>query len=148
MVSPNAVAASGLRHPSLSPGPASPLSPISRREGSISSISTATSSDKIQIPDYWREDTQDCIDAGVLDDSSRSDIVRTLVTLLVAKFGPRPGRARCEELGRQLILKYPFMRDDLGTGYVSHALGFRKENIVLFFSVVFLFVLGTIVQVL
>lgn len=122
MVSPNAVA-SGLRHPSLSPGPASPLSPISRHEGSVSSIS-ATSSDIIHIPDYWREETQNCIDAGVLDDSSRSDIVHTLVTLLVAKFGTRPRRARCEELARQLILKYPFMRDDLGTGYVSHALGF------------------------
>ena len=101
---------------------------------------STTSSDKIHIPEYWRQDTQDCIDAGVLDDSSRSDIVRTLVTLLVAKFGPRPGRARCEELGRQLILKYPFMRDDLGTGYVSQPLSFtlgsstRKEDNIIVFS--------------
>ena len=35
-----------------------------------------------------------------------------------------PERARCEELGRQLTLKYPFIKDDFETGYVSHALGF------------------------
>ena len=55
-----------------------------------------------------------------MDDESRSDVVRTLVTLLVAKYGPKPGRTHCEDLGRQLILKYPFMKDDLGNGYVSH----------------------------
>ncbi len=84
------------RHPSLSPGPASPLSPP---EGSISSLSTTPSSrtNRIQIPDHWREETQDCIDEKVLDDGSRSDIVRTLATLLVAKHGPKPGRARCED---------------------------------------------------
>ena len=62
---------------------------------------------------------QHCIDEGILDDDSRSDITRTLVTLLVSKYGPKPGRVQCEELGRQLILKYPFMKDDLGNGYVS-----------------------------
>ena len=40
--------------------------------------------------------------------------MRTLVTLLVSKYGPKRGRVHCEELGRQLILKYPFMKDDLG----------------------------------
>lgn len=54
-----------------------------------------------------------------MDDESRSDVVRTLVTLIISKHGTKPGRMRLEELGRQLILKYPFMKDDLGTGYVS-----------------------------
>ena len=40
------------------------------------------------------------------------------MTLLVAKYGPKPVRSRCEELARQLILKYPFTKDDLGSGYV------------------------------
>ncbi len=111
---------SNTRHPSLSPGPASPLSPTARGEGDIiiSNLSTTPSSrtDRIQIPDHWREETQDCIDEKVLDDSSRSDIVRTLVTLLVAKHGPKPGRAWCEDLGRQLLLKYSLIKDDLGSG--------------------------------
>ena len=57
-----------------------------------------------------------CIEEGVLDDKSRSDICRTLVTLLVAKCGPKPGRNRSEELCRKLILKYPFMKDNIGNG--------------------------------
>lgn len=98
--------------PSPSPGPID--------DGSVSGFSTASHSARIiQIPNHWREETQECIDEGVMDDDSRSDIVRTLVTLLVAKYGPKPGRARCEELSRLLILKYPFMKDDLGNGYVS-----------------------------
>ena len=107
---------SRLMSPSLSPGPISP-----KDDGSVSSFSTATSHSArtIQIPDHWREETQDSIEEGVMDDDSRSDIVRTLVTLMVAKYGPKPGRARCEELSRLLILKYPFMKDDLGNGYVS-----------------------------
>ena len=41
------------------------------------------------------------------------------MTLLTAKYGPRPSRAQCEDLARQFILKYPFAKDDLGSGYVS-----------------------------
>ena len=103
-------------------GPLSPISPsrhTSRTEGSLySASSTRSRVEKINIPDYWRQETQDCLDDGVLDDNSRGDIVRTLVTLLVAKHGPKPGRSRCEELARQLILKYLFAKDDLGNGYV------------------------------
>ena len=62
----------------------------------------------------WREETQSCLDEGILNETSRGDIFRTLVTLLVGKYGPRPGRARCEDLARQLILKYPFVKEDLG----------------------------------
>ena len=105
--------------------PASPVSPslpsTSRHAGSISSISSTPSrSERVQIPDYWREETQSCLDEGILNETSRGDIFRTLVTLLVGKYGPKPGRARCEDLARQLILKYPFVKDDLGTGYVSN----------------------------
>ena len=91
--------------PSSGPGPTSPRSTI-RREGSIASVSSATSrfdSEKVHIPNYWREDTQTCIEEGVLDDESRSDICRTLVTLLVSKHGSRPGRVRCEEISAREI---------------------------------------------
>lgn len=96
--------------PSIELSPNSPFSPSLRKEGSVSSFSTTSQSDKLSI--------QICIDE-VLDDESRSDIVRSLVTLLVSKFGSKPGRSRCEELSHQLILKYPFMKDDIGNEYVS-----------------------------
>ena len=102
---------------STSPDPLSPMS-----SGSVSSFTSSVAtahSDKIVIPEHWREETENCINEGVLDDLSRSDIVRTLVTLLVAKHGHKPPKAKCEALARQLILKFPFMRDDLGNGYVS-----------------------------
>ena len=71
------------------------------------------------MPDLWQEDTQACIDAKVLSPESRSDISRTLVTLVTAKHGPHPGKAMFDEVARKLILKYPFMKDDMGSGYVS-----------------------------
>ena len=83
----------------------------------MSSATSRFDSEKVHIPNYWREDTQTCIE-GVLDDESRSDKCRTVVTLLVSKHGSRPGRIRCEEIAQQLILKYLFMKDDIGNGYV------------------------------
>lgn len=96
------------------------FSPTSCGPGSPSSVSTTPSRlDKVYIPDFRKDDTQHCIDEGVLNNASPSDIVRTLVTLLVSKYGSRPGRVQLEEVGRVLILKYPFMKDEIGNGYVS-----------------------------
>ena len=93
-------------------------------EESQSQLSSAPSGSSsrsagIPIPDHWREETEACIHDHALDGEARNDIVRTLVTLLVAKYGPRPGAARCQQMARALILKHPFMADDLGSGYVS-----------------------------
>ena len=49
----------------------------------------------------------------------RAEIVRVLVTSLFSRF-TKPTRAQSAALARKLILKYPFMKDDLGNGYVSH----------------------------
>jgi hypothetical protein len=62
---------------------------------------------------------QACIDAKVLSPESRSDISRTLVTLVTAKYGPDPAKTKFDDVARILILKYPFMKDDMGNGYVS-----------------------------
>ena len=50
-------------------------------------LSSSSSPSEISIPEYWRKDTQHFIDEGLLDDDSRSDITRILVTL-IAKYGP------------------------------------------------------------
>ena len=83
-------------------------------QGSICSVSiTLSRLENVQIPDYWRQETKDCLDDGVLDDESREDMTCILVTLLVAKYGAKPDRSNCEELVRRLILKYPFTKDAL-----------------------------------
>ena len=45
--------------------------------------------------------------------------MRTLVTLTIAKIGPKPTRNQCQQVARKLILQCPFMKDDIGDGYVS-----------------------------
>ena len=72
----------------------------------------------------------------IMDDKSRSDITRTLVTLLTTKYGPRTGKNHCQQAARQLILKYPFMKDDLGSGYVSIYIQY-----IYIFTYLFLFIL-------
>ena len=50
--------------------------------------------------------------------NARNDICRTLVTILTVHFGTFD-RLQVRDAGRKLIVKYPFMADDLGEGYVS-----------------------------
>ena len=85
--------------------------------GTLRSVST--SSDDVVIPSVWRADTQASINVKVLDTDIRNDISRTLTTLLTAKVGNYPSTQQIEQVSRSLILKYPFMKDDLGSGYVS-----------------------------
>ena len=40
------------------------------------------------------------------------------MTLLTAK-GPNQGKAKIKPVARKLILKYPFMKGDMGSGYAS-----------------------------
>ena len=86
---------------------------------STSASLRSSSSDSIEIPSHWRPETKACINRRQLTNESRLDIIRTLVTLTISKFGPEPTKHQLEEVARKLVLKYPFMKDDLGNGYVS-----------------------------
>ena len=86
--------------------------------GTLRSVSSS-SSDQVVIPSEWRDDTQASIDAKFLDTDVRNDISRTLTTLLTAKVGSHPRSQEIEQVARNLILKYPVMKDDLGSGYIS-----------------------------
>ena len=112
----------------VSPGSAPSISPqdsvSASGSGSLKGM-PSTSSELIIIPDTWRADTQTCIDAKLLAGDSRNvrnDIARTLATLLAAKVGNNPSTQQIEQVSRSLILKYPFMKDDLGSGYVSNCI--------------------------
>lgn len=84
---------------------------------SASSSSNSTISVCI-IPDHWRPEVEECIKGRCLTDSARSEIIRVLVTQLFAS-SRKPTRDDCNCHARKLILKYPFMKDDMGNGYVS-----------------------------
>ena len=71
------------------------------------------------LPDQWRPHVEDCIAMKKLDDSARNEIVRSTVQVLFTKY-KKPSRTSCDDFARKLILKYPFMKDDLGNGYVSY----------------------------
>lgn len=101
---------SATRHNSTSPAPSL-----------LSSLSSASKSG-IEIPTHWRPLTEKCLKKKDITNECRSDIVRTLVTLTIAKFGSKPNKQHCEQFARQLILQYPFLKDDIGSGYVSFLL--------------------------
>ena len=78
-------------------------------------------------PRGWRLSSQKVFDSKC---PSR-DSIRTVASQLFAK-SQRPTRSDCDQVSRQLILKYPFTKDDLGCGYVSflviiHALLFGNN---------------------
>lgn len=91
----------------------SPIPPSLPSTSSGSCVENTTN-----IPTHWRPEVEYCIEEKCLTESARSDIVRTLVSLLFMK-SKKPRKDQCEDLARKLILQYPFARDDLGNGYVS-----------------------------
>ena len=48
----------------------------------------------------------------------RSAFVRELIVHMTS-YGIRPPRNFCSAVARRIILKYPFLRDAVGSGYVS-----------------------------
>ena len=105
----------------------SPAPSVTRHDSSIilgsptssSSLFTMTSASlNDEIPDHWLPEVEQCIEDKQLTDSARNEMVRSLVNVLFSRFS-KPTRSKCEDLTRKLILKYPFVKDDLGNGYVS-----------------------------
>ena len=92
--------------------------PISASPSTCTVSSTPSKSGDIDIPDHWRPEIEQCVADQCLTESVRCDMVRTLVNQLFARSG-KPTREQCEHLARKLILKYPFLKDDMGNGYVS-----------------------------
>ena len=87
------------------------LSTISDTEASFSATT-------ILIPDHWRPEVEECLRKKILTPNARHEMVRTVVSQLFARH-TRPDRSDCEKVARQMILKYPFTKDDMGCGYVS-----------------------------
>ena len=95
----------------------SPSGSICTESSSIAS-SAAANTHTISIPDHWRPEVEDCLRKKCLTPNARQEIIRTVASQLFAK-SQKPNRNDCDQVARQLILKYPFTKDDLGCGYVS-----------------------------
>lgn len=100
--------------------PPPPSTPTSGSTISVSSSASTTPNSRrdIVIPDHWRPEVEACLKEKCLTSGARNEIVRSLVNQLFTR-ASKPTRVQCEELARKLILKYPFVKDDMGTGYVS-----------------------------
>ena len=68
----------------------------------------------------WKPHVNACIERKELTDGARIEIVQRLVDILFSK-SRKPARNDCVEMGRKLIMAYPWMKDDgrLGPSYVS-----------------------------
>lgn len=93
-------------------------SQISSLSTTGSSVSKSSRSCGFEIPEHWDPEVEECIRNQSLEESARCEIVRALVSLLFSRFA-KPTREQCGSLARKLILKHPFMKDDMGNGYVS-----------------------------
>ena len=105
--------------PSVTSVPESPVSVLSSADKGELSSPPSSDIESVKIPSKWRDDTLASITEKQLTPAARKEIVQTLVTLVISRFGSNPSTSQFETVARRLILKYPFMRDDIGTGYVS-----------------------------
>lgn len=102
--------------------PPSLSSPETSDDGSMRSIIIKVESGipaKFSILSAWRAQIMDSIATQQMSPSVRNAVVRDLVVHMYS-YGKRPLRKFCAFAARQLVLKYPCMRDACGTGYVSY----------------------------
>ena len=78
----------------------------------------SVSAQGFSIPSKWRPSIMDAIEDKQLTPDVRNEVVRDLVTHMYG-FMLKPNSSFCQYCAQRLILKYPFMRDSVGTGYVS-----------------------------
>ena len=83
-------------------------------------MSTASVPKEVEIPDKWEPDIQQYLDSKSINSKICHRMVRVLVERLFGRY-PKPSRDNCEELARNLVSKYPFLKDDYGNRYVSYA---------------------------
>ena len=106
-----------------SPPVSTPGSSSSTIGSVVSTIGSSVSSiSDIRVPEHWRPEVEQCIEEKFLTESARNKIVRTLVNVLFTKYR-KPPKDALESIARKLIIVHPFMKDDLGNGYVRVCMG-------------------------
>ena len=107
---------------SQAPSPApSHVSTVSFHSSAPSTSAAMLQSDfpvNFSIPNKWRPSIMFAIEEKILTPDVRNEIVRDLVTHMYG-FMEKPSPSFCKFVAQRLILRYKFMRDSIGTGYVS-----------------------------
>jgi hypothetical protein len=93
-----------------------------------------------RIPTMWRPQIMEVISKRSLPTPPvRSAMIRDLVVHMFS-FGKRPSRSFCKAVARQLISTYPFLKDSIGSGYVSlfvfyaYALTFNVFSLYIYYA--------------
>ena len=77
------------------------------------------------IPDFWGEDVDSVLKEKRVTPHVRKEIVKTLsCSLKVYCSNGRPTRAQCNAAAMELVRKYPFLRDPIGSETVRYLLLF------------------------
>jgi len=105
-----------IQSPSLQPSPCPSEISVACSAATATDVSNYTLSFK--IPSKWRPSIMKAIEEKKLTPDVRNEIVRDLVTHMYG-YVEKPTTSFCKFVAQRLILKYPFMRDTKGTGYVS-----------------------------
>lgn len=93
-------------------------SPIQSESSSPAATSDRDFVSTFKIPSKWRPTIMKAIETEKLTRDLRNEIVRDLVTHMY-RYTEKPTTTFCKFAAQRLILKYQFMRDTMGTGYVS-----------------------------
>lgn len=101
---------------SLQSSPSQSEVSVARSAAATTDVSNYTVSFK--IPSRWRPSIMKAIEEEKLTPDVRNEIVRDLVTHMYG-YVEKPTTSFCKFVAQRLILKYSFMRDSKGTGYVS-----------------------------
>ena len=72
------------------------------------------------IPDYWNSIVDAALKEKRVTPYVRKEIVQTLCTSMkVYAYDQKPTLAQCESVAAELIKKYPFLKDPIGSPTVS-----------------------------
>ena len=85
-----------------------PISPIFRDGVPVS----------YSLPKCFSSNVMECLEKKSMEPNVRSAFTRELIVHMTS-YGVRPSTNFCSAVARRVILKYPFLRDAVGSGYVS-----------------------------
>ena len=79
-----------VKTPSVTSVPESPVSVLSSADKGELSSPPSSDIESVEIPSKWRDDTLASITEKKLTPAARKEIVQTLVTLVMSRFGSNP----------------------------------------------------------
>ena len=70
------------------------------------------------LPKCFSSTVMESLEKNSMEPNIRSAFTRELIVHMTS-YGVRPSTNFCSVVARKVVLKYPFLRDSVGSGYVS-----------------------------